>query len=167
MGRDFPWSRPKKCPCCGNWKVWGHGFASTIFQGFDDPLLLKRYRCPSCGCIIKLRPLSHFSRFQSSKHTIRSALVYRITKDRWPPGSAGSRQRHWLCNLKRQMKAHLTEEWRDGLATAFDYLMRSWRKRKAAKGKVRPKMAYTPFGQNQCQQRDDTTMDKALSKNWK
>ncbi len=25
-------------------------------------------------------------------------------------------------------------------------------------------MAYTPFGQNQCQQRDDTTLDKALSK---
>ena len=123
MGRDFPWTRPKKCPCCGNWKVWGHGFVSTIFQGFDDPLLLKRYRCPSCGCIIKLRPLSHFSRFQSSKHTIRSALVYRITKDRWPPGSAGSRQRHWLCNLNRQIKAHLTEKWKDGLVAAFDRLM--------------------------------------------
>lgn len=123
MGRDFPWKRPEKCPCCGNWKVWGHGFVSTIFQGFDEPLLLKRYRCPACGGIIKLRPSSHFSRFQSSKHTIRSALVHRITTGRWPRGSAGSRQRHWLYNLKRQVKAHLTEEWKDGLAAAFDYLM--------------------------------------------
>jgi len=44
-------------------------------------------------------------------------------KDRWPPGSAGSRQRHWLCNLKRQIKAHLTEEWKDGLVAAFDRLV--------------------------------------------
>ena len=56
MGKDFSWTRPEKCPCCGNWKVWRHGFASTLFQGFDSPLLLKRYRCPACVCIIKLRP---------------------------------------------------------------------------------------------------------------
>ena len=123
MGKDFPWTRPETCPCCGNWKVWGHGFVSTIFQGFDTPLLLKRYRCPACGCVVILRPSSHFSRFQSSKHTIRSAIVHRINTGRWPPGSARSRQRHWLCNLKRQLKAHLTEKWKDGLVAAFDYLL--------------------------------------------
>ena len=91
MGKDFSWTRPEKCPCCGNWKLWGH--ASTFFQGFDSPLLLKRYRCPACGCIIKLRPSTHFSRFQSSKHTIRSAIMHRINTGKWPSGSAKSRQR--------------------------------------------------------------------------
>lgn len=123
MGKDFSWTKPAKCPCCGNWKVWGHGFVSTIFQGFDKPLLLKRYRCPACKCIITLRPSSHFSRFQSSKHTIRSALSHRINTGKWPSGSAGSRQRHWLYNLKRQAKALLTEEWKDGLIAAFDYII--------------------------------------------
>lgn len=123
MGRNFPWKRPGKCPCCGNWKVWGHGFASTLFQGFDAPLLLKRYRCPACGCIIKIRPSSHFSRFQSSKHTIRSALVHRIDTGKWPIGSAKSRQRNWFHNLKRQAKAHLTEKWKNGLIAAYDYIL--------------------------------------------
>jgi len=34
MGREFPWKKPDKCPCCGNWKVWGHGFVSAFFHGF-------------------------------------------------------------------------------------------------------------------------------------
>jgi hypothetical protein len=123
MGKDFQWIRPEKCPCCGNWKIWGHGFASTLLQGFDSPLLLKRYLCPACRCIIKLRPSTHFSRFQSSKHTIRSAIMHRINTGKWPFGSARSRQRHWLCNLKRQVKAHLTEEWKNSLIAAFDYIV--------------------------------------------
>ncbi len=59
----------------------GHGFACTIFQGFDSSLLLKRYRCPTCGCIIKLRPSTHFSRFQSSKHTIRLNFQINATSE--------------------------------------------------------------------------------------
>jgi len=123
MGQNYPWTRPEKCPCCGNWKVWGHGFVRTLFQGYDTPLLLKRYRCPVCGCIIKLRPSSHFSRFQSSIHTIRSTLSNRIKNGTWPPGSAKSRQRYWLSNLKRQIHAHLTGVWQNQLMAAFDCLL--------------------------------------------
>jgi hypothetical protein len=123
MGRNYPWTRPEKCPCCGNWKVWGHGFARTLFQGFDTPLLLKRYRCPVCRCVIKLRPTTHFTRFQSSIHTIRSALTHRIKNGSWPSGSAKSRQRYWLSNLKRQVHAHLTGLWQPQLMDAFDYFL--------------------------------------------
>ena len=120
-GRDFQWERPEQCPCCGNWKVWGHGFVEAIFNGFNSIIWLKRYRCPACGCVLRLRPISHFSRFQSSKHTIRSTLMHRINTGKWPPGSSSSRQRHWLYNLKRQMKAFFNLQTR--LPEAFDLLI--------------------------------------------
>jgi hypothetical protein len=31
--------------------------------------------------------------------------------------------RHWLRNLKKQARAHLTERWKAGLIAAFDRLM--------------------------------------------
>jgi len=70
-----------------------------------------------------MRPASHFSRFQSSRKGIRSALVRRITHGKWPPDQFSGRMRHWLRNLKRQMKAHLTEKWKSGLMAAFDRLV--------------------------------------------
>lgn len=127
QGREFPWERPSQCPRCGHLMVWGHGYVQVLFDGFDDPLWLKRYRCPNCSCIIQMRPVSHFSRFQSSKATIRHALKYRITNMRWPPGSPTARMRHWLSNLNRQAKAHLTETWKAGLIAAYDELIQMGR----------------------------------------
>lgn len=100
-GKDYPWERPERCPCCSHWKVWGHGFVPAFFQGYDTPIFLKRYRCPACGVVIRLRPASHFSRFQSSRHSIRWALLYRINHGRWRSGSKKSQQRYWLRNLTR------------------------------------------------------------------
>ena len=125
MGREYPWNKPDKCPCCGNWKLWGHGFVSAFFHGFSSAIWLKRYRCPSCGCIIRMRPASHFSRFQSSRHTIGSTLLHRINTGRWPKGSCKSRPRHWLKNLKRQMKAWLDTKTEP--AKAFDLLLNQGR----------------------------------------
>jgi hypothetical protein len=68
-----------------------------------------------------MRPASHFSRFQSSRYTIRSTLLHRINTGRWPKNSFRSRQRHWLKNLKRQKAAWL--DWKAGLAQAFDLLL--------------------------------------------
>ena len=28
----------------------------AYFDGFDEGIFLKRYRCPGCGCVIRLRP---------------------------------------------------------------------------------------------------------------
>ena len=122
QGRNFLWQRPSECPRCAHWKVWGHGHVQGNFEGFSVPLWLKRYRCPECGCIIQMRPSSHFSRFQSSREVIRSVLARRISHGKWPPDHSG-RMRHWLRNLKRQMKAHLTEKWKSGLMATFDRLV--------------------------------------------
>ncbi len=78
LGRKYPWKRPKSCPKCGNVRVWVHAYSPALFDGFSKPLLLKLYRCPCCGCIVRLRPDSHFSRFQASIHEIRSTLSIRI-----------------------------------------------------------------------------------------
>jgi len=122
QGRNFLWQRPSECPRCANWKVWGHGHVQCNFEGFSVPLWLKRYRCPECGCIIQMRPSSHFSRFQSSREVIRSVLAQRITHGKWPPGQFSGRMRYWLRNLRRQIRAHLTEKWKSGLMKGFDHL---------------------------------------------
>ncbi|NOR25088.1 MAG: hypothetical protein GQ542_11990 [Desulforhopalus sp.] len=121
--RDFVWERPPCCPRCDHYKVWSHGFTERIFDGFNIPLLLKCYRCPYCGCVITMRPNTHFSRFQSSKDKIFFFLSERLKTGRWPPAQSHSRYRHWLRNLKKQTKAHLTDRWDKGLLVAFDYLL--------------------------------------------
>jgi len=123
QGRKFSWGRPSKCPKCCSFKVWGHGFVPALFDGFDAPLFLKRYRCPDCGCIITMRPESHFSRFQSSRATIRSALEHRIIHKRWPSGLTSARMRHWLTNLKRQARAYLPQYWKMELMDSYDHLL--------------------------------------------
>lgn len=123
QGRKFSWEQPSKCPRCNHYKVWGHGYVSALFDNFNEPLWLKRYRCPSCGCVILMRPASHFSRFQASRKTICSALEQRINHGRWPPDIPLSRMRHWLANLKRQVKAHLPQTWKSGLMAAYDHLV--------------------------------------------
>lgn len=123
-GKKHPWKRPSKCPKCSCSKVWGHGFVSKLFDGFNAPLWLKRWWCPLCNCTILARPESHFPRFQSSKEKIHDALLHRLTNGRWPPDSSPSRMRHWLSNLKRQARAHLPQSWKSGLAAAYERLMK-------------------------------------------
>ena len=124
QGRDYPWPRPDGCLRCHNWNVWGHGYVHRYFDGFVGALLMKCYRCPSCGCVITLRPASHFSRIRCSQRTIRSHLLHRLSHGRWPPSALSrSRLRHWLANLKRQVQAYLTNCWNSGLLAGFEALL--------------------------------------------
>ena len=120
LGKKFPWQKPAICPRCFLGHVWGHGFSGTLFDGFIKPLLMKRYRCPACGCVMKCRPGSHFSRFQTAIDTIKSQLACRIATGRWP--ASPDRGRHWLRALKRQSLARLGLAWRDRLIEAFQRL---------------------------------------------
>ncbi len=120
--RDFAWERPPCCPRCDHYKVWSHGFVERLFDGFNIPLFLKCYRCPLCGCVITLRPDTHFPRFQASKDKIRFFISERLATGRWPPAQSHSRHRHWLRNLKRRLKALLSDTWDKGILAAFDYL---------------------------------------------
>lgn len=123
QGRDFPWPRPDECPQCHGDRVWGHGFVAAIFDGFSEHVLLRRYRCPDCGCVVRLRPDGYFKRFQASVSTIRSRVAHRLRTGRWPGRMSRSRQGYWLSNLKRRTTARKGLDWRDGLIEAFDYLV--------------------------------------------
>jgi len=124
QGKDYPWVRPAACLNCNHYRVWGHGFAPRIFDGFASSLHMKCYRCPQCRCVMTSRPDTHFSRIQCCKETIRILLALRITTGRWLPSSLPpARMRHWLANLKRQAIAHLTDTWKDGLLASFDRLL--------------------------------------------
>lgn len=53
-GREFPWPRPESCLRCAGHRVWYHGFVPAFFDGFSEQILLRRYRCPECGCVIRI-----------------------------------------------------------------------------------------------------------------
>lgn len=124
QGKDYRWPRPDFCGRCHGNRLWGHGFVETIFAGYRNALLIHRYRCPECGCIMKFRPDGYFPRFQSPKDTIRSHIATRLATGRWPPGSVKDVCRHWLRALKRNTIAHLGMDWINRLAEAFDCLVK-------------------------------------------
>ena len=102
VGRGFLWPRPERCPRCGG-RIWGHGFVPGYFDGYDQPLWLKRYQCPDCGCVIRMRPRDYFQRFQAPIHTIRDCLAYWVYYRRWKAGPSPPRQRHWIKTLRSRL----------------------------------------------------------------
>jgi hypothetical protein len=121
--RDYPWQKPNNCPRCNSCRLWGHGYAQAIFDGFIRPLLLKLYRCPDCGCVIRLRPKGYFKGFQASIETIRSSIVCKATTNGWIAGVERTRQCHWFRFLCQRIKVYLTNTWREGIVAGFDYLL--------------------------------------------
>jgi len=124
FGKKYPWVRPETCPRCGGVRVWGHGFVWAFFDEAPEGLWLRRYRCPECGCVIRLRPLGYLARFQVSLPTIRTHITQRLLNSRWPPAPkiSKSRQRHWLFALKRKTEAWFNKTWNSGFIEAFDRL---------------------------------------------
>jgi hypothetical protein len=122
-GRRYPWPRPEKCPRCSGCTVWGHGYAGCFFDGFSVPLLLKRYLCCDCGCVMRCRPAGYFRRFQASIETIRSSISIKMVEGRWLRGLSRTRQGHWWRALKRRIAAYLGNTWKRGVLAGFDHLL--------------------------------------------
>lgn len=124
VGRDYPWRRPERCPRCGGVRVWGHGFVGVYFdEGGTVPVVLKRYRCPECRVVIRMRPSGYWRRIQACIAEIRRCLFYRMHLGRWPPRSNAPRQRHWLRALRRQVRGHLGMSWGERLEEGFEELV--------------------------------------------
>jgi len=121
QGRKFKWIKPCNCPRCGSVRLWGHGFVFAYFDGFSQELLLRRFRCPDCRCIIRMKPGGYFSRFRASIVKIRKCLSMRLFSGNWSKDLSGSRQRHWLAALKRKTMAFFGTDFQ--LMTAFDRLI--------------------------------------------
>jgi len=121
QGRKFNWIKPDRCPRCDSVKLWGHGFVSAYFDGFAQGVFLRRFRCPDCRCIIRMKPQGCFRRFQASVHTIRSCIAQRLSDGKWRGDLSRSRQRHWLSALKRKTMAFFGAG--KELIAGFDQLM--------------------------------------------
>ncbi len=124
FGRKYPWDKPESCPRCRNYRLWGHGYVAAYFDGFDQFLWLRRYRCPDCGCVIRLRPKGYFKRFQAAIETIRSSIVSKVCKGKWIGGISRSRQQHWFRSLCRRIKIYLADAWDQGYIAGYDRLCR-------------------------------------------
>ena len=123
LGKRYPWSRPEHCPRCGHVRLWGHGFVSAYFDDVVERCWLKRYRCPLCRLILRLRPAGYFQRFQSSIETIRQSIAYRFYHHLWPPGSSRQRQGHWFRSLFKKAKVYLGLSRFEGVMEVFDELI--------------------------------------------
>jgi len=121
MGRQYLWPRPESCPKCGG-QLWGHGYTTACFDGYGQPAEIPRYRCPDCGCVVRLRPQGYFPRFQAPIETIQSSIASRLSGRGWLPGISPSRQRHWLNGLIDRVKLHLGVSWSGQLSEAFELL---------------------------------------------
>ncbi len=124
LGKKFKWQKPVKCRQCGEATLWGHGFVLSFFDGFGQGLLLKRYRCPYCHTVYKLKPFGYFNKFQANIKTIFSSILSRINKGRYLPGLSWSRQHFWFTALKRNIIAYLSNTWNKGITAGFFKLFR-------------------------------------------
>lgn len=125
LGRQYPWEKPERCPKCRSVRVWGHGYVAAYFDETGSAcVLLKRYRCPQCGVVIRLRPAGYWRRIQATVTTVRQHVLDRLEKGRWPPGSNSARGRHWLRALKRQVRTRLGLSYAERLAEGFSELLR-------------------------------------------
>lgn len=125
LGRDYPWPRPEACLRCMGRRIWGHGYVPAFFDGFSEGVLLRRYRCPECRCVMKARPEGYFTRFQTSISVIRESIAVRLESGFWPrdPLRSRSRRGHWLRALFKNVCGRLGLDWKDRLVEGFDRLM--------------------------------------------
>lgn len=124
LGKKYKWQKPARCHHCNEPTVWGHGFVLSFFDGFDQGIYLKRYRCPYCHTVFKMKPYGYFNRFQADGKLIFSSILNRVYKDRYLSGLSWSRQHFWFVALKRNIAAYLSNTWNQGIVAGFVELIR-------------------------------------------
>ncbi len=102
LGRQYPWPRPKQCLSCKSPRIWGHGYVQRYFEGFVQPLWIKRLRCPDCHTVYALRPDVFVKGFQYSLWTILCSLIARILFHRFIPCVPRQNQQYWYKGLRFQ-----------------------------------------------------------------
>ena len=108
LGKQYPWPRLKRCLICGGIRVWGHGYVSRFFDGTDEALWLKRYRCPDCKKVYTIRPKSHYRNFWASRSTILKSIFNKLIHNSWITGVNRQRQQYWSRGFKLQAMRHET-----------------------------------------------------------
>jgi hypothetical protein len=102
LGKDYPWPRPKRCLSCHSSRIWGHGYVQRYFEGYTQPLWVKRLRCPDCHTVYTLRPDLFYRGFRYSLRTILSSLMKRVTGHGWLLWIPRQNQQYWYRGLLLQ-----------------------------------------------------------------
>lgn len=100
LGSSFKWNRPH-CDC-GGLRVWGHGRVVRYFPGFDQPLLVQRFRCEDCRSVFTCRPSCVWPRFLTRALVVLEALITRFSERKWPATIPRQRGGHWLRKLSEE-----------------------------------------------------------------
>jgi len=90
LKKMYPWPKPRRCPKCEGFRLWGHGYSPRYFEGFVEPLWVKRYRCPECGAVHTCRPSGYFERYRYPVVDVLMSLLHKVITGRW------------LCGINRQ-----------------------------------------------------------------
>lgn len=101
-GRSYEWPRPDRCPRCSGVRIWGHGFVWAFFECFLKGLYLKRYRCPCCRCVMRMKPRGYFQGYSVPVETIRASVASRVNGEAWLKDLGRGRQRRWIRALMHQ-----------------------------------------------------------------
>jgi len=101
LGKNFLWLKPSVCPKCGG-HLWWHGFVMAYLACLADAVFFRRLFCPHCSSVHRLRPTSHWRRFQSSINTIEQVIAHRQNNAHWRPDLPRPRQRQWWRRLKKK-----------------------------------------------------------------
>lgn len=101
VGKAFGWKHPTRCPRCNGTRLWGHGYVGRYFDGFLEPLWMKRWRCPECQAVHTSRPLEHWRGFLATAGSIATSLWERIEHRRWIDSFSRQRQEYWWRGLER------------------------------------------------------------------
>ena len=101
-GKEYPWLKPPRCPCCDGLRLWGHGYVLRYFEGISFGLWMKRFRCPDCRAVHTCRPVGFYRGFSYSIETILLSLLEKIHHGRWLRCLSRQSQQYWWRGLRLQ-----------------------------------------------------------------
>ena len=96
--------RPRRCPQCLGYRIWGHGYVSRYFDGESTSLPMKRWRCADCRAVHTMRPHTHWRGFLASTSVILSSVKLKETADRWLRQIGRERQQYWWRGFQKQRR---------------------------------------------------------------
>lgn len=122
LGKSYPWPKPMQCPTCEGQRIWGHGYSSRYFEGFIEPLWVKRYRCPDCSAVHTCRPRTYFARYRYPVLAVLMSLLNKVIHGRWLRCISRQNQLPWYraarawCSVSQNIERLTSEHLRQYIA---------------------------------------------------
>lgn len=131
LKKAYPWKRPECCPRCSGTRLWGHGYVARYFDEEQQPLWMKRWRCPDCGAVHTVRPAEYWRRFLLPWFVVLASLLEKLVHGRWLSLTNRQRQQYWKSGYLKQRQiagglAGVEELHDEGIIVATHSLTDRW-----------------------------------------